>query len=113
MLQLYIPFLQLVKYTDRGISLLKEIPSNRTCASAGINLHWCTCLTYEEIPDAHKDSMAKYIAKHLVKHINHLTDAERQKCQELNLKAVVDAKLILPNEKVWDIILYTHGILQL
>ena len=36
-----------VKYTDRGISLLNVIPINRTCQSAGIELHWCTCKKYE------------------------------------------------------------------
>ena len=36
-----------IRYSDRGISLLNSIPSNRTCASAGIALHWCTCMQYE------------------------------------------------------------------
>ena len=33
-----------VTYKDRGISLLNRIPVNRTCDSAGIALHWCTCM---------------------------------------------------------------------
>ena len=38
---------KVVKYTDRGISLLNIIPVNRTCQSAGIEIHWCTCLENE------------------------------------------------------------------
>ena len=33
-----------VTYKDRGISLLNRIPVNRTRDSAGIALHWCTCM---------------------------------------------------------------------
>lgn len=31
----------------RGISLFVEIPDERTCDSAGIESHWCTC--YERL----------------------------------------------------------------
>ena len=36
-----------VNYSSRGISLLQEIPANRTCDSADIATHWCTCLNYQ------------------------------------------------------------------
>ena len=51
-----------------GISLLRPIPLNRTCASAHIDLHWCTCLRYENIDVA--DELVSTAARRVVDHIN-------------------------------------------
>jgi hypothetical protein len=37
------------KLPPRGLSLLREIPKNRTCQAAGIDMHWCSCLQYHEV----------------------------------------------------------------
>ncbi|KAK2142660.1 hypothetical protein LSH36_926g00042 [Paralvinella palmiformis] len=57
-----------IRYSDRGISLLNSIPSNRTCASAGIALHWCTCMQYEYLDVEEKK--VKDIAEHVVSQLN-------------------------------------------
>lgn len=37
--------INLIDYDTRSISLFNEIiPNNRTCRSAGIDIHWCSCL---------------------------------------------------------------------
>ena len=51
-----------------GISLLHEIPLDRTCASAHIALHWCTCLRYENRPKT--DPAVVKSAQIVVEHIN-------------------------------------------
>jgi hypothetical protein len=86
------------KYNARGISVLKPILGNRTCASAGIELHWCTCLRYEEVDN--KDAVTRTAAAAIVTYINHLTKLHREDCHELRLQNLLDAKMIIPNEQV-------------
>ena len=87
-----------VKYTDRAISLFKEIPLNRTCHSAAICPQWCSCLTWQELK---KDiPVVKTVASVLVDKINSILHPAQQLCHSLSLKTVIDAKISLPNEKV-------------
>ncbi|XP_064638766.1 uncharacterized protein LOC135494587 isoform X2 [Lineus longissimus] len=86
------------KYNDRGISVLKSIPRNRTCASAGIALHWCTCLRYEEVDT--KDKLTRKAAAAVVTHMNKMTTNHRDVCHELTLQNLFDAKMIIPNEQL-------------
>ena len=32
---------------ERSMSLWRPIPSDRICAEAGVEAHWCTCLNWE------------------------------------------------------------------
>ncbi|KAK2165814.1 hypothetical protein LSH36_45g10046 [Paralvinella palmiformis] len=81
-----------VKYTDRGISLLNVIPINRTCQSAGIELHWCTCKKYEILntTDKHVNQVATYI----VSHINQMVQIADKMCAKLTLKKIYEAKKV-------------------
>lgn len=84
--------------SSRGISLLREIPANRNCASAHIDLQWCSCLV-----ESKEDTNSKNIqtmAYELLQHINQLTQPLRNICQELSILKIVSANLISPNEKV-------------
>jgi hypothetical protein len=85
-------------YSSRGISLLKEIPLNRTCASAHIDMHWCTCMQWKEMRLDNYDIVQS--VKATINFINTFTEDHRDKCEVLTLKKVVEAKLIMPNEKV-------------
>ena len=87
-----------VKKSDRGISLLKNIPMNRTCASAGIDLHWCSCMNWQDI--SIESSYIQRAATVLTEHLNSLTEKHRSDCAPLQLKAINDAKIGLPNERV-------------
>ena len=87
-----------LKPGTRGISLLREHPINRTCTAAGVDMHWCTCMSWQEVDPANWRVVTA--AKKLVDHINGLNEKVRELCSFLTLKRVVDAKLGLPNEKV-------------
>ncbi len=89
---------KVVKVKDRGISLLKEIPINRTCASAGIDMHWCTCMKWKEINPT--DSKVQKAVYHVLGYINSLTEKQRHMCHKLTLKSIVDSRVVYPNEKV-------------
>jgi hypothetical protein len=45
-------FLSNRKQTNRKNSLFQEISPNRTCSDAGIESHWCACMTWESL-DVH------------------------------------------------------------
>lgn len=71
---------------QRGISLFKEIPKQRTCIEAGIDLHWCACLDWRQLPSI--DPYAKKAAEEIVKEMNNLTESQRHICEELSLKRI-------------------------
>lgn len=82
----------------RGISLLERIPSNRTCASAHIDMHWCTCLKQFEL-DATETHVQKSVNA-LLTVINKETEKVQDKCARLKFKSLQHAYLVVPNEKV-------------
>ena len=73
----------------RGISLLKEIPRERTCVDAGVDAHWCVCLAWEAV--ATNDTNVKAAASAVVRLMNELTDVRRQLCRILDLVRVTSA----------------------
>ncbi|GBP62181.1 hypothetical protein EVAR_42498_1 [Eumeta japonica] len=74
--------------SERGISLFLPVPRNRTCATAGIDEHWCTCHTSRKVP---LDSAeATDSAQRLIAHVNTLVRGHKQ-CAQLTLDAVLDA----------------------
>ncbi|CAH1782029.1 unnamed protein product [Owenia fusiformis] len=83
-------------YKDRGISLFKHIPFNRTCASAGIDLHWCSCLMYEEV--AVDDPTVEEASLEIIKKVNLLSRDHRDVCSEQKLYKTLDAQLVVTTE---------------
>ena len=83
---------------NRAVSLLRPIKVNRTCTSAGVELHWCTCLHWQSLPKDDKN-VVKAVPL-IVEKINELTYEIRDQCHKLTLKRVHDIKMITPNEKV-------------
>lgn len=79
---------------NRELSLFHEIPIERTCADAGIEPHWCTCLDWTEVPVT--DQAVQYIADSLVEAINKETDAERKLCSKLKLSKIGKASKYAP-----------------
>ena len=82
----------------RGISLLREIPADRTCGDAAISMHWCTCL--HQISVDTSEEFVKPAAMELLWHLNAQTVHHRAQCAELQLKSILSAQIIVPNEKV-------------
>lgn len=88
----------LPKLKRRGISLLQQVPPERTCYDADIQVHWCTCLKQLEL-----DAQDKYVQKSitaLVSFINKKTKRLRKLCAELRFVKLHYAYLLVPNEKV-------------
>ncbi|XP_039761738.1 uncharacterized protein LOC120634915 [Pararge aegeria] len=70
----------------RAMTLLEPIPKNRSCSEAGIEPHWCSCLSWENVSDC--DPMYSRCANALVDYINSLTQTVRSKCALRTLASV-------------------------
>lgn len=83
-----------------GQSLFSRIdPRNRTCASAGVDDHWCPCLDLEEVGT--NESVVMELADFVVLHINNLTSQNEdlvKMCRRLKLKEVNRAFREMPSE---------------
>lgn len=64
--------------SNRGISLFKEIPQERSCEHAGIAAHWCACLAWQNISMNDEDIMRAL--KTALDAINHFTADYRDQC---------------------------------
>lgn len=71
---------------ERSINLFDEVPPSRTCTDAGIELHWCACLEWQNMSTS--DDRIKLIADKLVKSINAETARERKLCSKLQLDKI-------------------------
>ncbi|KAI5644585.1 hypothetical protein NE865_03474 [Phthorimaea operculella] len=70
----------------RGLTLLEKINKSRSCSEAGIETHWCTCVTWEPVrPD---EPLYNRTAKALLDHINRITESQRSKCAIRTLKSI-------------------------
>lgn len=73
-------------------SLLTEVPSDRTCADAGISPHWCACHDLEELPVSR--ATTKYWAELVVAAINKKIEQDRELelgyiCASLSVREVL------------------------
>ncbi|CAK1549144.1 unnamed protein product [Leptosia nina] len=66
-------------------NLDQPIPKNRSCSEAGIEPHWCSCLSWEDVNE--NDPMYKKAAQALVDFINSLTEDVRSKCVPRTLQS--------------------------
>ena len=80
---------------QRGISLLKEIPLERTCADAGVEMHWCACLTWKSVKL--DDSRVNASANALLKVINNMNIGQRGVCAKLAIGSLRSAQIYAPN----------------
>lgn len=85
------------KYT-MGLSLLDEIPENRTCTEANILPHWCPCQTFEDVPL--NSSEAVNASQAIVNDINSQLDAYGGICEVLEVGEIMDARVGQANDLV-------------
>lgn len=83
-----------------GQSLFTKIDErNRTCASAGVEDHWCPCLNLEKIST--DEQVVFQAATFVLNHINNLTSQTAELsdfCQRLTLKEITSAFRDMPSE---------------
>ncbi|PIC31689.1 hypothetical protein B9Z55_012303 [Caenorhabditis nigoni] len=83
----------------RSLSVFRPIPTDRTCSQAGIEPHWCTCLSWKNALDTEEDrKLTKRIANAVVREINKEIAVEKELCAPLKLAKIIDAKKLLPDE---------------
>ncbi|KAJ7387787.1 hypothetical protein OS493_001131 [Desmophyllum pertusum] len=83
-----------------GQSLFSRIDEkNRTCASAGVEDHWCPCLDLETV--SIDEPIVKEAAEFVARYVNNLTSQSNELtklCQRLVLKEVKTAFREMPKE---------------
>ena len=84
--------------SERGISLLREIPSERSCFDASIMPHWCMCFSRRKLLNT--STTAVKVANSLLLYINKMLYDYRYKCATLVISSITDVTLILPNDNV-------------
>lgn len=84
-----------------GRSLFTDIGKlNRTCAEAGVDKHWCTCLEYQHV-DVTTDKYVRQLVNMAIKFINDQNERLAPgKCQPLRFKSVTNAGRHAPNTEV-------------
>lgn len=91
-------FSEAISKKQRGISLSHEVPFDRTCSDAGIDIHWCSCLV--RIKQDIKNEYVQKAAREIVSYINKMTFPLRKYCRNLELQDIKSAYVMIPNEKV-------------
>ena len=71
---------------QRGISILKEIPKERTCKHAGIEPHWCACLAWKQVNQS--NPVVQKSVEAALFTINSLMEKHRDKCAFLTLSRI-------------------------
>ncbi|WKY03684.1 hypothetical protein Q1695_004996 [Nippostrongylus brasiliensis] len=84
---------------QRSLSLFRPIPELRTCAQAGVEPHWCTCLNWKSALDNPEDkAVSEKLAHAVVAVINRQLKDVFHLCAVLSLKELMEAKKLVPNE---------------
>jgi Protein of unknown function (DUF229) len=73
------------------------VPKERTCENAGIEPHWCACLSWHELRPG-EDAIAQKAAIALVDRINQETQATRKICANLQLHKLMWAGRFQPHK---------------
>ena len=85
-----------------GKSLFSNIvKANRTCKDAGIDEHWCPCLTFSTANIT--DSIVQAVAREMINNINNKIEQHNEskvKCALLRLDEIIRASKNLPNSRV-------------
>ncbi|XP_069104200.1 uncharacterized protein [Argopecten irradians] len=77
---------------SRSTSIFKPLPETLSCADASIPEHYCACYTSKPINKS--APVVTAIARYLLQHINTMILPVRDKCAELSLDAVLEARAV-------------------
>lgn len=89
---------KIVDKGKRGLSFLRHIPSERTCELAGIEAHWCTCLSWDNLKIS--DPLAKKAAETVIELFNKELMPFGDLCNNLQLKSITSASKMEHNHQV-------------
>ncbi|VDN24009.1 unnamed protein product [Cylicostephanus goldi] len=85
----------------RSLSLFRPIPESRTCAQAGVDAHWCTCLNWKNALSTTEDKeISRKLAVAVVDVINGQLKDVSHLCATLSLQKLLDAKKLVSNENL-------------
>ena len=84
--------------SHRGISMLREIPMERTCEHAHILPHWCLCLEQKRLEPS--GQLARRISEAVVDHINQLLSPASHLCARLSLLKTSDVVEMASNDRM-------------
>lgn len=84
--------------SNRGLSQLYPIPKNRTCKSAGIPNHYCTCLKQIRIAENHP--LAIEGAKFLVDQLNTILRNYSDVCRIISISKILYVRKISIDNRV-------------
>ncbi|CAD5120581.1 unnamed protein product [Dimorphilus gyrociliatus] len=91
------PF-EVIDERKRGLSILKDIPLDRTCNKAGIEAHWCSCLSWKKLKIT--DPLVTKSAESVISLFNsHLVPFSKS-CSKLKLGSVISALKLEHNSDV-------------
>lgn len=82
----------------RGISLLSEIPENRTCEDASILPHWCTCAHHIKLSPIDKN--VRTLSANIVHTINEYLVKYNNLCEQLYVDSIIEAEKLVLSDKV-------------
>lgn len=86
----------------RGLSILREIPIERTCDDAQIPIHWCACSSWVPVPDYLSDDIAIKAVTTVIDSINNLIKTSNQEpvCEEIKLQKVNRIQKMVPKREM-------------
>ncbi|GFN76602.1 hypothetical protein PoB_000310800 [Plakobranchus ocellatus] len=95
---------------NRGISMLREIPAERTCEHAQILPHWCLCLEQKTLKP--KGKLANKIGQAVVRHMNNVLLPVSHMCANLTLLNISHIVRMASNERVLRFADVFHDVLN-
>lgn len=96
--------------SEKGVSLMNAIPTNRSCESAYISPHWCTCTEMISVPV--NSSIVLKISNFFVNMLNVEIKNDSHRCAPFVLDEVQSAYLIKPRDKVLKFLSVDHEVLN-
>ena len=94
--------------SQRGYSLVKRIPKSRNCDVAGIEEHWCTCASQEEV--SVRTNSVKKAAEFLVADINMKLYAQWDRCEKLEIEKINSAYRVKQANKALEALVVSYQL---
>ncbi|KFM78895.1 hypothetical protein X975_25379, partial [Stegodyphus mimosarum] len=98
------------RLSPNGLSLLEEIPKERTCEQANILPHWCPCQTHRPVPVT--ESVVVNCALALIDTINEQLKPYENVCTPLKMGKILDARFGQANDMVLRFVKHQNDVIN-